>query len=322
MYFYQDVVRNLFYVGEDILPSGKYILRSYDSDNTISIESADTHELTLNPIEIVHLQKENGLPYLDLDDLLDDVSDFFVNTTGDLTDVENRLSALESTLIKVNYYEQITTLSGQISQPNGSTILLDQWSNGVDALISAISGGKPDFKDSGNDVISFDISGNYVVSPALPSNPSALIYVFTIPFSQYRTLDTDRIINYVELAELGGGGGTDMYINLVKTSQIAGDLHFSDISNWASTKALLKDIKVITTSTNWDLYLLQNNNGFAANDANVPAKLIMERGRGNESIALDYSYEDEDLSETLHLYWRDNVGSVTADFYITGVELD
>ena len=135
-------------------------------------------------------------------------------------------------------------------------------------------------------------------------------------------MDTDRIIEYVELAELGGGGGTDMYINLVKTGQSEGDLHFTDISNWASTKALLKDIKVITSSTDWDLYLVQNGNGFVTNNENVPAKIVMNHGRNNESIALDYSYEDEDLSETLHLYWRDNVGSVTADFYITGVELD
>lgn len=77
MYFYKDI-NGLFHVGTDILPAGKYILRKYNNDTIVSIESADTHALTMDPIEITNLQKENDSYYTDLADFLTDVGDFFI----------------------------------------------------------------------------------------------------------------------------------------------------------------------------------------------------------------------------------------------------
>lgn len=318
VYFYKDA-DNLFHVGDGIIPAGRYLLNIH-SAIIISLESTDTKVLHLAPIEVYKLYRENNTAYTDVTQLLNEVGEFFLNSSSDTAAIEVRLDALEDTEIKVSYYEQITTLSGQIITPNGAQILLDQWANGVDALISKISGGKPDFKDSGNDVISFDASGNYVVSPALPSIPSALIYIFSIPFSEYRNLDQQRIVEYVELSSTTGGGSS-MYIDLVKLNQSAGNLHFSDPISWAVSKALIKSIKVETVSPNWDLYILQNSNGYIANDASIPVKTLMIGGNETENISMDYSYEDEDNSESVHLYWVDNSGSNTADFYITGVEL-
>jgi hypothetical protein len=112
--------------------------------------------------------------------------------------IESRVSALENKILKVYYYAEITTISGQISKPQGATILLDQWANGEDALLCKIVG-KPDFEATSVFVNSFDVNGNYVISDSLPSNPAALIYVFEISrlnFDLY--VDNNYIINYVE----------------------------------------------------------------------------------------------------------------------------
>jgi len=116
--------------------------------------------------------------------------------------LNNRVSDLENLTFKISYYAEITTTSGTISKPTGSTILLDQWSNGVDSVLSKIPGGtgtKPDFEDTGVDVSSFDSSGNYTLSGALPTNPSALIYYISIPLKDYDNLNTEFVVEYAEI---------------------------------------------------------------------------------------------------------------------------
>jgi hypothetical protein len=119
----------------------------------------------------------------------------------------------------------------------------------------------------------------------------------------------------------GAGGGTPMYIFIKSTGESEGDIHLSDVTNWNVSLALIKEIKIATSSTDWDLYILQNDNGYATNDANIPAQLLNTGGNGTESIVLDYPYEDEDASNEVHLYWLDNSGANTADIYILGYEL-
>ena len=111
------------------------------------------------------------------------------------------------------------------------------------------------------------------------------------------------------------------YKYLKATGQSEGDLHLSDGTNWAISKALILLIRVLTSSTDWDLYLLQNDNGFAANDANIPMLKIMADGDGNANIRVNYPYEDEDASDEVHLYYIDNSGTNTADIYVIGYEL-
>lgn len=122
---------------------------------------------------------------------------------------------------------------------------------------------------------------------------------------------------------LAGGKSIDCptYISIKATSQSEGDIHLSDVSNWGVSKALIKMIRVITSSTDWDLYILQNDNGYAVDDANIPKMQIMESGSGNATIRLDLPYEDEDDTYEVHLYFADNSGSNTADVYTIGYEM-
>jgi len=128
---------------------------------------------------------------------------------------------------------------------------------------------------------------------------------------------TDAVVGTRTLKQLGCP--TYKYIKV--TSQSEGDLHLSDATYWAISKALIKTIRVVTSSTDWDLYILQNDNGYATDDANIGKMKIMEEASGNANIYLDLPYEDEDASSEVHLYYLDNSGANTADFYILAFEL-
>ncbi len=116
-------------------------------------------------------------------------------------------------------------------------------------------------------------------------------------------------------------GGVNVYKYIKATGQSEGDLHLSDGSTWAVSKALIKYIHIITSSTNWDLYILQNDNGFTANDATVPMMKIGDNVIGNATMWLDLPYEDEDASGEVHLYYLDNSGANTATIIIKAIEL-
>ncbi len=138
-------------------------------------------------------------------EFIQELSDNFFFELDQTAELDNRITALENTTKKVAYYAEITTLSGQISLPTGATILLDQWANGVDAVLSAIQGGKPDYKDTGVDITTFDSSGNYVISGSLPAVPSALIYYLLVNEIHLENLDIDKVIEYAEVTNGGGG---------------------------------------------------------------------------------------------------------------------
>lgn len=112
---------------------------------------------------------------------------------------------------------------------------------------------------------------------------------------------------------------THLYIKAL--AQAEGDLHLSDGTNWNVSKALIAMIRIVTSSTNWDLYLLQNDNGYAANDAVIPALKIGGGIVGNANLKLDVPYQDEDATNEVHLYFLDNSGANTADIYIKGYSL-
>lgn len=118
--------------------------------------------------------------------------------TGISSADEQRLTNLEDVIFKVPYYEEITETSGQVSIPQGGSILLDQWANGVDAVLSEIVGGQPNYEDTGLDC-TLDNLGNYTVSGDLPSSPSALIYYLAIPLKFKSNLDINRIVEQVQL---------------------------------------------------------------------------------------------------------------------------
>lgn len=101
----------------------------------------------------------------------------------------------------------------------------------------------------------------------------------------------------------------------------ATNLHLSDGTNWNVNKALIKYIRIVTSSTDWDLYILQNDNGYAANDAAIPMMKIADSISGNANIWLDLPYQDEDASGEVHLYFLDNGGANTASIYIKAFAL-
>ncbi len=126
--------------------------------------------------------------------------------------------------------------------------------------------------------------------------------------------------NYVTFADLAGLEGTPMYVHLAVTAA-EGDIHLSDAIDWNVDRAIIKMVRIETTSNNWDLYILQNDNGFAIDDAEIPAMRLMRKGKENEDIIIDLAYEDEDASQSVHFYFRDNTGSATATFYIAGFKV-
>jgi len=129
----------------------------------------------------------------------------------------------------------------------------------------------------------------------------------------------DAVAGTLTLSELS----CPPYIYIKATGQAsATDLHLSDGTNWNTSKALIKTIRVITDSTDWDAWLLQNDNGYAVDDATIPMKQIMEGGGdGDTTIWLDLPYQDEDASGEIHLYFVDNSGSETFDIIIQGYKL-
>ncbi len=126
----------------------------------------------------------------------------------------------------------------------------------------------------------------------------------------------DPVVGTVKLSELLGV----KLVYIKATGQSEGDLHLSDGTNWDVSKALIKEIVLETSSTDWDLYLLQNDNGYATDDATIPKRKLVANANGNKHLVLDICYEDEDDSGEVHLYYLDNSGSNTATIIILGTK--
>ncbi len=118
-----------------------------------------------------------------------------------LSGLNNRVLTLENNEYKIVYFTTISAASGTITIPQGATILLDQFPNGVDAYVSQVdANGQPTGilpKTSlGVDVVvsSFDALGNYTLSGTPSSFPVALIYVLKIKAIDYNNLVVNNIL--------------------------------------------------------------------------------------------------------------------------------
>lgn len=257
MYFYKEALNNIFHVGNDILPAGRYILRIHQNETAVSIESADTHGQTMGSTEIIYLQKEDDSYYTDLAELLVATKDFFKGGyAGDVTSLDGRVTAIEDTQIKILYYEQIdgTATSGQISIPAGSEILFDQWEGGADAVVSNIPVDKPDYKDTGVDVTSLDSSGNYTLSGTLLTNPGAFIYWILVPISDLPTLNPDFIIDQSITFPAGGS----LY-NVITVAISGGD--FVDLALAIASITDSSSTNRYTIQVGPGVYTLNNDSG-------------------------------------------------------------
>lgn len=111
-----------------------------------------------------------------------------------------RLEYLEDNEYKVTYWASVSTNSGAVTKPTGSTIILDSFMSGVDAVVETIVNGQPSGLSpvtAGGayvTVSSFDAAGNYTLSGTPSATPVALLYIVTIPGYLYQNLNNDFVI--------------------------------------------------------------------------------------------------------------------------------
>lgn len=94
--------------------------------------------------------------------------------------------------VKATWFETISSgTAGTITGlPAGGTIVLDAMGGGVDAVVSGIANGVPDYtavKTSGGTTVTttFDEDGNYVLSGTPSSYPVAVVYIYRIQLAKF-----------------------------------------------------------------------------------------------------------------------------------------
>ncbi len=111
-----------------------------------------------------------------------------------------RITNLENNESKILYYEAINSTTGTITKPTNTTIFLNDFPQGYDAVVETIVNGEPTgqiAKTSGGTPItvsSFDTSGNYTLSSTPSSFPIALLYVLRVKALYMSNLTFDNII--------------------------------------------------------------------------------------------------------------------------------
>lgn len=100
---------------------------------------------------------------------------------------ESAITDLEAGVLTFEVFENVSATSGTITKPTDSTILLNRYANGEDALAVALgSDSRPSDSPprSGTDEVieisSFDASGNFVLSGTPASFPVAIVYQVSI----------------------------------------------------------------------------------------------------------------------------------------------
>lgn len=117
----------------------------------------------------------------------------------------------EKGIITTRFYEISSGTSGAIAIPGYAEIIENDFGGTVDAVISAMSAGKPTFQNaltSGSVVVAttLDTSGNYSLSGTPASYPVALIYRVRTPLENFDS-DSSDIIGIPTIVSGGGGGG-------------------------------------------------------------------------------------------------------------------
>jgi len=130
--------------------------------------------------------------------------------TDALNNVNLEIEDLKDNVFKVNYYEIIeisSTTSGTLQEtPQGGQIIEDQFGDSGNSVASTLTtANTPTYEsplDSNSDpiTVNLDINGNWV-SSANYSTPLAIIYSFTIEFSDWNNVNTGRIIDYYKISD-------------------------------------------------------------------------------------------------------------------------
>lgn len=115
--------------------------------------------------------------------------------------------------------------SGTVTLPANSTVVLDDFGGGVDAVITTISAGRPTFSHAftaAGDLVttSFDAGGNYTLSGAPSAYPVALVYRVRQKLSDFDSTSSDIIGDYdVEGLDSIQGTANQVYVNGSLTPQ-------------------------------------------------------------------------------------------------------
>lgn len=173
--------------------------------------------------------------------------------------------------------------------------------------------------------ITDDILGVTVDELAFDVSVIESAYDVSIDEPQF-SVTIEEIIYQVTLEAGGGttvigGGAVPEYINLQATGLAEGDRHLTGPGQWDTSKMIVKEIRIWTASIDWELWILQNDNGLGMDNATVSAVQLMGAGNGNELIFVDRPYQDEDATNEIHLTFLDNAGSDTFDVSVVGTEL-
>ena len=122
------------------------------------------------------------------------------------TDARARITVLEDIVYEIEYFEVITSgLTGTITKPAGSTIILDQYEDFGDCLIlQADTNNKPIIKQpvtAGGDVVTspFNTSGDYTLTGTPDPYPVCLVYQFQIKGIDLGNVNLNNVMNQSEI---------------------------------------------------------------------------------------------------------------------------
>lgn len=141
--------------------------------------------------------------------------------------------------------------SGTVTLPANSTVVLDDFGGSTDAVITALSGGRPSFNHvftAAGAVVSttFDSSGNYSLSGAPNAYPVALVYRVRQKLSQFDSTATDIIGSYdTEQIDYVQGTPNQVYVNGSVTPQY-GPIALSLPQDIATTSSPTFDVLTAT----------------------------------------------------------------------------
>ncbi|MHA1852574.1 MAG: hypothetical protein ACTSUF_03595 [Candidatus Heimdallarchaeaceae archaeon] len=93
--------------------------------------------------------------------------------------------------------------------------------------------------------------------------------------------------------------------------------YVSDATNWNTDNAIIKHIKITTSSTDWDLTIYSDSDGTSGMFGSID---LVKNANGNLDISLDLPYKDNDGAQRVHLKFTDNAGSNTATCLVMGIK--
>lgn len=177
------------------------------------------------------------------------------------TALGNRTTILENNEFKILYYESISSTSGTVTIPTNATILLNDFPQGIDAVIETIVNGEPSglsaYTSGGTAITisSFDTSGNYILSGIPSAYPVAILFVLKTKGINYQYLTIDNIIEAQTT-----NGATVAYVDSLTKFPGTGDrmVEVNTSGTPSASKAIVDAyvtdstlITALTTSANW-----------------------------------------------------------------------